>query len=233
MKKLFTLITLLAVTLTASAQLTFCCNDKEIANGSTFATDTADPTFTGYGFVKFTPHICVKNASAGNVTVKVRSLTDKKVDFCFGGNCVPVGSDFTVKQADVEAGIAKDLEVDAGGMGVTGTQTYKAEIVAYETGKEDEAISMTLIMTNDVDVLSVGNVETAKENVTVNNRTLSYSFASAKTRTISLYTATGQTVASWTVYNATGTISLDTMKLNGTYIYNVAGTDISGKVQLR
>lgn len=231
MKKLFTLITLLAVTLTANAQLSFMCNDKEIPNGSTFTSSQTDPGFDAIGSVFFTPHICIKSEITENVTVNVRSLDGRDISLCFGGNCIN-GTSLT-KQGQVEAGIARDIEIDAGGQATTGTQTYKAEIVAYVTGKEDEAISMTLIMTNDVDVLSVGNVETAKENVTVNNRTLSYNFASAKARTISLYTATGQTVASWTVYNATGTISLDTMKLNGTYIYNVAGTDISGKVQLR
>ena len=131
------------------------------------------------------------------------------------------------------AGESVDIQLEGGGM-ITGTQTYKCEVTAYYTSDPSSTISFTLIMTNDPTVLAVGSVEAENDGVMFDGRTMSYTFAAAAPRTVSLYTVSGKQVAKWNVDAAAGTLSLDNLK-NGTYVYAVkgAGTNISGKVVLK
>lgn len=231
MKKIFTLLVLFATALTASAQLSFTMDGNTIENGATITSSKLDPTFAEMGCVMFKPDVFVSSEKAGNVTVEVKALDGRSVSLCFGGNCIP-GTDLT-KSTDLAAGASVDIQLEGGGM-ITGTQTYKCEVTAYYTSDPSSTISFTLIMTNDPTVLAVGSIEAENDGVMFDGRTMSYTFAAAAPRTVSLYTVSGKQVAQWNVDAAAGTLSLDNLK-NGTYVYAVkgAGTNISGKVVLK
>ncbi len=232
MKKIFTLLVLFATALTASAQLSFTMDGNTIENGATITSSKLDPSFTEFGFVGFKPDVFVNSEKAGNVTVEVKALDGRSVSLCFGGNCIN-GKNLS-KSKDLAAGESVDIQLDGGGMFISGTQTYKCEVTAYYTSDRSSTISFTLIMTNDPTVLAVGSVEAENDGVMFDGRTMSYTFAAAAPRTVSLYTVSGKQVAQWNVDAAAGTLSLDNLK-NGTYVYAVkgAGTNISGKVVLK
>ena len=232
MKKIFTLLVLFATALTASAQLSFTMDGNTIENGATITSSKVDPMFTELGSVMFKPDVFVNSEKAGNVTVEVKALDGRSVSLCFGGNCIS-GKNLS-KSKDLTAGESVDIKLEGGGMMVKGTQTYKCEVTAYYTSDRSSTISFTLIMTNDPTVLAVGSVEAENDGVMFDGRTMSYTFAAAAPRTVSLYTVSGKQVAKWNVDAAAGTLSLDNLQ-NGTYVYAVkgAGTNISGKVVLK
>ena len=232
MKKIFTLLVLFATALTASAQLSFTMDGNTIENGATITSSKLDPSFEAMGFVMFKPDVFVSSEKAGNVTVEVKALDGRSVSLCFGGNCIN-GKNLS-KSKDMTAGESVDIQLEGGGMFISGTQTYKCEVTAYYTSDRSSTISFTMIMTNDPTVLAVGSVEAENDGVMFDGRTMSYTFAAAAPRTVSLYTVSGKQVAQWNVDAAAGTLSLDNLQ-NGTYVYAVkgAGTNISGKVVLK
>ena len=232
MKKIFTLLVLFATALTASAQLSFTMDGNTIENGATITSSKVDPMFTELGSVMFKPDVFVNSEKAGNVTVEVKALDGRGVSLCFGGICI--NGENLSKSKDMTAGESVDIQLDAGGMMVKGTQTYKCEVTAYYTSDPSSTISFTIIMTNDPTVLAVGSIEAENDGVMFDGRTMSYTFAAAAPRTVSLYTVSGKQVAKWNVDAAAGTLSLDNLQ-NGTYVYAVkgAGTNISGKVVLK
>ena len=232
MKKIFTLLVLFATALTASAQLSFTMDGNTIENGATITSSKLDPSFEAMGFVMFKPDVFVSSEKAGNVTVEVKALDGRSVSLCFGGNCIN-GKNLS-KSKDMTAGESVDIQLEGGGMFITGTQTYKCEVTAYYTSDRSSTISFTIIMTNDPTVLAVGSIEAENDGVIFDGRTMSYTFAAAAPRTVSLYTVSGKQVAKWNVDAAAGTLPLDNLK-NGTYVYAVkgAGTNISGKVVLK
>ena len=232
MKKIFTLLVLFATALTASAQLSFTMDGNTIENGATITSSKVDPSFAEFGSVMFKPYVFVSSEKAGNVTVEVKALDGRSVSLCFGGNCIN-GNNLS-KSKDMTAGESVDIQLDGGGMFISGTQTYKCEVTAYYTSDRSSTISFTIIMTNDPTVLAVGSIEAENDGVMFDGRTMSYTFAAAAPRTVSLYTVSGKQVAQWNVDAAAGTLSLDNLK-NGTYVYAVkgAGTNISGKVVLK
>ena len=232
MKKIFTLLVLFATALTASAQLSFTMDGNTIENGATITSSKLNPSITEFGFVGFKPDVFVNSEKAGNVTVEVKALDGRGVSLCFGGTCIN-GKNLS-KSKDMTAGESVDIQLEGGGMFITGTQTYKCEVTAYYTSDRSSTISFTLIMTNDPTVLAVGSIEAENDGVMFDGRTMSYTFAAAAPRTVSLYTVSGKQVAKWNVDAAAGTLSLDNLQ-NGTYVYAVkgAGTNISGKVVLK
>ena len=232
MKKIFTLLVLFATALTASAQLSFTMDGNTIENGATITSSKLDPSFEAMGFVMFKPDVFVSSEKAGNVTVEVKALDGRSVSLCFGGNCIN-GKNLS-KSKDMTAGESVDIQLEGGGMFISGTQTYKCEVTAYYTSDRSSTISFTIIMTNDPTVLAVGSIEAENDGVMFDGRTMSYTFAAAAPRTVSLYTVSGKQVAQWNVDAAAGTLSLDNLQ-NGTYVYAVkgAGTNISGKVVLK
>ena len=232
MKKIFTLLVLFATALTASAQLSFTMDGNTIENGATITSSKLGPSISEMGFVMFKPDVFVNSEKAGNVTVEVKALDGRSVSLCFGNNCT--SGEYHSKSIDMTAGESVDIQLEGGGMFISGTQTYKCEVTAYYTSDRSSTISFTLIMTNDPTVLAVGSVEAENDGVMFDGRTMSYTFAAAAPRTVSLYTVSGKQVAQWNVDAAAGTLSLDNLQ-NGTYVYAVkgAGTNISGKVVLK
>ncbi|MDY3877352.1 MAG: hypothetical protein SOZ60_08060, partial [Prevotella sp.] len=131
MKKIFTLLVLFATALTASAQLSFTMDGNTIENGATITSSKVDPMFTELGSVMFKPDVFVNSEKAGNVTVEVKALDGRSVSLCFGGNCIN-GKNLS-KSKDLAAGESVDIQLEGGGMFITGTQTYKCEVTAYYT----------------------------------------------------------------------------------------------------
>ena len=228
MKKLFSIVAFLALAITAHAQLSFVCDGKEIASGATFTTSKCDPTMLKDGCYAFFPDVSIKSTEKANVTVKASST--KSFQFCYGGSCA-VGTSFTRSQ-DLEANQPISLLLEPGGF-YENTVTFKYDISAFITGKESTTkITMTLVVTNDKEVLGVNNIEADNEKVSFANGALNYSFAAAAPRTISLATVSGAEVAKWNVASANGTLPLAALK-PGIYVYTVSSSKASGKIVVK
>lgn len=229
MKKLFSIVAFLALAITAHAQLSFVCDGKEIASGATFTTSKCDPgMLEELGAYAFCPDVSIKSSENANVTVKANST--KPFQFCYGGSCA-VGRSFTRSQ-DLEANQPISLLLEPGGF-YENTVTFNYDISAFVTGKESTTkITMTLVVTNDKEVLGVNNIEADNEKVSFANGALNYSFATAATRTISLATVSGAEVAKWNVASANGTLSISALK-PGLYVYSVSGSKAKGKIVVK
>lgn len=228
MKKLLSIVAFLALAITAHAQLSFVCDGKEIASGETFTTSKCDPGMLEDGAYAFMPDVSIQSTESANVTVKASSTTS--FNFCYGGSCA-VGSSFT-KAQDLEANKPISLLVEPGGLYET-TVTFKYDIAAFITGKESTTkITMTLIVTNDQEVLGVNNIKATNEKVSFANGALNYSFATAAPRTISLATVSGAEVTTWNVASANGTLPLSVLK-PGLYVYSVSGSKAKGKIVVK
>lgn len=228
MKKLFSIVAFLALAITANAQLSFVCDGKEIASGETFTTSKCDPTMLEEGCYAFFPDVSIKSTENANVTVKASSTTS--FQFCYGGSCA-VGRSFSRSQ-DLEANQPISLLLEPGGF-YENTVTFKYDISAFITGKESTTkITMTLVVTNDKEVLGVNNIEADNEKVSFANGALNYSFATAAPRTISLATVSGAEVAKWNVASANGSLSLSAIK-PGLYVYSVSGSKAKGKIVVK
>lgn len=229
MKKLFSIVAFLALAITAHAQLSFVCDGKEIASGATFATSKCDPTiFEEDGAYAFFPDVSIKSTENANVTVNARST--KSFSFCMDVHCLS-GNNIT-KITNLEANIPKGLNIEPGGF-YEDIVTFKYDISAFITGKESTTtITMTLVVTNDQEVLGVNNIVADNEKVSFANGALNYSFATAAPRTISLATVSGAEVAKWNVASANGSLSLSALK-PGLYVYSVSGSKAKGKIVVK
>lgn len=229
MKKLLSIVAFLALAITAHAQLSFVCDGKEIASGATFATSKCDPKILEEdGAYAFFPDVSIKSTENANVTVNARST--KSFSFCMDGNCLPGNN--TTKKTDLEANIPKGLNIEPGGL-YEDIVTFKYDIYAFITGKESTTkITMTLVVTNDQNVLGVNNIVADNEKVSFANGALNYSFATAAPRTISLATVSGAEVAKWNVASANGSLSLSALK-PGLYVYSVSGSKAKGKIVVK
>lgn len=229
MKKLLSIVAFLALAITAHAQISFVCDGKEIASGATFATSKCDPTiFEEDGAYAFCPDVSIKSTENANVTVNARST--KSFSFCMDVHCLS-GNNIT-KKTNLEANIPKGLNIEPGGFYET-TVTFKYDIAAFITGKESTTkITMTLVVTNDQEVLGVNNIVADNDKVSFANGALNYSFATAAPRTISLATVSGAEVAKWNVASANGSLSLSALK-PGIYVYTVSGSKARGKIVVK
>lgn len=229
MKKLLSIVAFLALAITANAQLSFVCDGKEIASGATFATSKCDPTMLEEdGAYAFFPDVSIKSTENANVTVNARST--KSFSFCMDVHCLS-GNNIT-KITNLEANIPKGLNIEPGGFYET-TVTFKYDISAFITGKESTTtITMTLVVTNDQEVLGVNNIVADNEKVSFANGALNYGFATAAPRTISLATVSGAEVAKWNVASANGTLPLAALK-PGIYVYTVSNSKARGKIVVK
>lgn len=228
MKKLLSIVAFLALAITAHAQLSFVCDGKEIASGATFTTSKCDPGMLEDGAYAFFPDVSIKSTENANVTVKASST--KSFQFCYGGSCA-VNTNFTRSQ-DLEANKPISLLLEPGGF-YKDIVTFKYNIAAFITGKEDSTkITMTLVVTNDQEVLGVNNIVADNEKVSFANGVLNYSFATAAPHTISLATVSGAEVAKWNVASANGSLSLFALK-PGLYVYSVSGSKAKGKIVVK
>ena len=230
MKKFLSIVAFLALAITAHAQLSFVCDGKEIASGATFATSKCDPKILEEdGAYAFFPDVSIKSTENANVTVNARST--KSFSFWMDGYCSLPGKNIT-KTTNLEANIPKELNIEPGGF-YENTVTLKYDISAFITGKESTTkITMTLVVTNDQEVLGVNNIVADNEKVSFANGALNYSFATAAPRTISLATVSGAEVAKWNVASANGTLPLAALK-PGIYVYTVSSSKARGKIVVK
>ena len=229
MKKLLSIVAFLALAITAHAQLSFVCDGKEIASGATFTTSKCDPgMLEELGAYAFCPDVSIKSTESANVTVKASST--KSFKFCYGGSCA-VLNNFTRSQ-NLEANEPISLLLEPTGF-YENTVTFKYDLSAFVTGKESTTkITMTLVVTNDQEVLGVNNIKATNEKVSFANGALNYNFASVAPRTISLTTVSGAEVATWNVASANGTLPLTALK-PGIYVYTVSGSKARGKIVVK
>lgn len=229
MKKLLSIVAFLALAITAHAQLSFVCDGKEIASGATFTTSKCDPGMLEEdGAYAFCPDVSIKSTESANVTVKASST--KSFKFCYGGSCA-VDNNFTRYQ-NLEANEPISLLLEPTGF-YENTVTFKYDLSAFVTGKESTTkITMTLVVTNDQEVLGVNNIKATNEKVSFANGALNYNFASVAPRTISLTTVSGAEVATWNVASANGTLPLTALK-PGIYVYTVSGSKARGKIVVK
>ena len=229
MKKLLSIVAFLALAITAHAQLSFVCDGKEIASGATFTTSKCDPGMLEEdGAYAFCPDVSIKSTESANVTVKASST--KSFKFCYGGSCA-VNNNFTRFQ-NLEANEPISLLLEPTGF-YENTVTFKYDLSAFITGKESTTkITMTLVVTNDQEVLGVNNIKATNEKVSFANGALNYNFASVAPRTITLTTVSGAEVATWNVTSANGTLPLTALK-PGIYVYTVSGSKARGKIVVK
>ena len=229
MKKLLSIVAFLALAITAHAQLSFVCDGKEIASGETFTTSKCDPEILKEdGAYAFMPDVSIKSTENANVTVKESST--KSFKFCYGGSCA-VNTSFARSQ-DLKANEPISLSLEPGGFYEV-IVTFKYDIAAFVTGKESSTkITMTLVVTNDKEVLGVDNIKATNEKVSFVNGALNYSFASAAPRKISLATVAGAEVAKWNINSANGTLQLSDLK-PGIYVYTINGSRAKGKIVVK
>lgn len=229
MKKLLSIVAFLALAITAHAQLSFVCDGKEIASGATFTTSKCDPgMLEELGAYAFCPDVSIKSTESANVTVKASST--KSFKFCYGGSCA-VNNNFTRSQ-NLEANEPISLLLEPTGF-YENTVTFKYDLSAFVTGKESTTkITMTLVVTNDQEVLGVNNIKATNEKVSFVNGALNYNFASVAPRTITLTTVSGAEVATWNVASANGTLQLTALK-PGIYVYTVSGSKARGKIVVK
>lgn len=229
MKKLLSIVAFLALAITAHAQLSFVCDGKEIASGATFTTSKCDPgMLEELGAYAFCPDVSIKSTESANVTVKASST--KSFKFCYGESCA-VNNNFT-KSQNLEANEPISLLLEPTGF-YENTVTFKYDLSAFVTGKESTTkITMTLVVTNDQEVLGVNNIKATNEKVSFANGALNYNFASVAPRAITLTTVSGAEVATWNVASANGTLPLTALK-PGIYVYTVSGSKARGKIVVK
>lgn len=229
MKKLLSIVAFLALAITAHAQLSFVCDGKEIASGATFTTSKCDPGMLEEdGAYAFCPDVSIKSTESANVTVKASST--KSFKFCYGGSCA-VDNNFTRSQ-NLKANEPISLLLEPTGF-YENTVTFKYDLSAFVKGKESTTkITMTLVVTNDQEVLGVNNIKATNEKVSFANGALNYNFASVAPRTITLTTVSGAEVATWNVTSANGTLPLTALK-PGIYVYTVSGSKARGKIVVK
>ena len=234
MKKIFTLLSIIALALGVNAQkLTFAVDGVSVANGSTVVYKTLDPDWEAIGGILFAPKVTVTTDAAATITVTGKETTGKVFSMCFGGNCQTANE--VTKQQTLSANESVDIQFDAGQEDLFNVdiKTYTVNLRAYVSGKESEGAFFTIICSNDPEVGGVNVVEVANR-VLVSNGVLHYAFSSSSARTISIYALTGQKLGQYAVNSATGTISLQDMP-KGMYLYRIqsSGKPVAGKILVK
>ena len=234
MKKIFTLLSIIALALGVNAQkLTFAVDGVSVANGSTVVYKTLDPDWEAIGGILFAPKVTVSTDADATITVTGKETTGKVFSMCFGGNCQTANE--VTKQQTLSANESVDIQFDAGQEDLFNVdiKTYTVNLRAYVSGKESEGAFFTIICSNDPEVGGVNVVEVANR-VLVSNGVLHYAFSSSSARTISIYALTGQKLGQYAVNSATGTISLQDMP-KGMYLYRIqsSGKPVAGKILVK
>ena len=117
--------------------LSFVCDGKAIADGSSYTTSNTNPDINLIGEVN------------GKATVVLKSLNQTQITMCAFDACVatlPIFNYEATNDGEITAGTALPL-----GIHYAPTEdVYRAEalVTAYYEGHEDKAVSFTLVMTN-------------------------------------------------------------------------------------
>lgn len=152
MKKLFTLITLFAMTMAANAQLHFVYNNENVANGATIESSKVHEEILIPGvleFYYFSPEIFLTSEKAGNVTVTAE-LVDEAYQICWGTQCKEINKASTTGQVNgsLEAGNNVDLQIHTPNMNSKDElKTTTVKLSAQYDGDASSKISATFILT--------------------------------------------------------------------------------------
>lgn len=128
--------------------LAFLCDGQTIADGSTFTSSKLDESYTALGMTRFVPGIDLVGNSDGEVTVIVESLNETMVEICAFGGCQK--GYVTNVSGDITANTLLPLDIHYTPVTSGGNDGYYAKVLvtAYYEGKEEKAVSFTLVMTN-------------------------------------------------------------------------------------
>ena len=165
MKKIFTLFTLLAMTMAANAQLTFVYNDAPVANGATIVSDKVHEPIPGILYY-LAPGIYLSSEKAGAVTVTAEYV-DEEYQICYGTQCkAPAASCPSVSvNGKIKAGEMVDLEIHTPYVqSKDALKTTTVKIAAQYDGDASSKITATFILSIDPTV-GIGNVEATDGNV--------------------------------------------------------------------
>lgn len=170
MKKIFTLFTLLAMTMAANAQLTFVYNDAPVANGATIVSDKVHEQELVPGVLslyQLAPGIYLSSEKDGAVTVTAEYV-DEEYEMCYGGSCkVLSASRPSVSENGNfgKGGEMVDLEIHTSPVdSKDALKTTTVKIAAQYDGDASSKITATFILSIDPTV-GIGNVEATDGNV--------------------------------------------------------------------
>ena len=131
--------------------LAFLCEGKAIADGSTYTSTKLDEAYQALGITRFVPGIDIMGDADGKVVVTVKSLNKTMVEICAFGGCqmtLPYLNYITDASGEISANTPLPLDIH---YTPTGEAPFRAEalVTAYYEGEKDNAISFTLVMTNE------------------------------------------------------------------------------------
>ncbi|MBQ8736909.1 MAG: T9SS type A sorting domain-containing protein [Bacteroidaceae bacterium] len=239
MKKFYSLITMLCISLGMTAQnLSLTVDGEPVENGSTFtkyyASDKVEVipgVLYNYGIY---PEVVLTSLVNGNATVTLESLgKEGDVAFCFGGDCAYLDEKVGYKAEKSKAlrkNTAEDLQlhVDHNNSGES-TEPYTRELKLTITQKE-EVFTCTLILGYDAEKTSIDNFISNKPVVFANNA-INYSLAAEGV--LEVYSVTGAIAMNKNI-ESRGNISLTGLS-NGLYIYKIksGGKSYTVKIIIR
>lgn len=216
MKKIFTLLMIAFAAMTASTQnLTFKCEGKVINNGETFYSSSVNEVYASLGWLYFEPKIHIVSVTGGDVEVSAQSLDNKSLELCFGGTCV-AGTSIT-NSSKIKPNEEVDIQLHA--------NAQEAEIATYKvklTAKCGSVVtSFTLVMSNDPkEETSIEEISNENGIISVNGKTLNYSFDHASRIEIDIFSLDGKKMMSNAVDTSKGSIDVSHLS-NGIYLYRV------------
>lgn len=131
--------------------LAFLCEGKAIAEGSTYTSSKIDESYQALGMTRFVPGIDIVGDADGKVIVTIKSLNKTMVEICAFGGCqmtLPYMNYTTDASGAISANKSLPLDIH---YTPTGEGPFRAEalVTAYYEGEEDNAVSFTLVMTNE------------------------------------------------------------------------------------
>lgn len=162
MKKIFTLVTLFAISLAANAQLSFVYNDAPVANGATVVSDKVKEEILIPGILElfyFKPDIFLSTEKAGNITVTAE-FVDEPYSICFG-ECKTVEPTSPTQQVGgkLDAGGKVDLEIHTNTVKTRDElKTTTIKVSAQYDGDASSKITATFILSLDSS-LGINGVE--------------------------------------------------------------------------
>lgn len=223
MKKLFTLFTLAAATLAASAEApeilfgeTVTEPGKTYEIGYTVESNTF-PTGMTINIYTQDPDLYVRGEEGLMLTVEMTS-TSPNTQLCCWGGC-EVGS--SVKKEDVLVGtsaggelVVMPLEIHQQTTDMNGAdpatllQDITVTVKAYYSDSPQDAVTATVVMTNQPKSAGIGSVKADNASFSLAGNTLHYDMAAPTT--LEIYTTSGALVLS-RVVKAQGSLSLDSL----------------------
>lgn len=168
MKKIFTLITLFAMTMAASAQLSFIYNDAPVANGAKIYSDKVHESVLipdVLSLYHLAPGIYLSSEKAGAVTVTAE-FVDEGYQICYGTQCQSPSAAITKVSVNgnITVGEKVDLEIhtpDVNSKDALKTTTVK--IAAQYDGDASSLVTATFILSIDPSV-GISNITTSDDN---------------------------------------------------------------------